>query len=203
MHRRFGPTLTLTLLTVACTGAEPSAKVPSPALTAEPKAGPVECTPAEPSAPQLTRSDKLDPDVLKLAEAAKSACAFERSSFDRGCPQYKAFVSENDDLFETAEGNVTLLSMLENSDARMRVLAAEKGFLMARAFFSDRSVAERLIKVVEKETDEGLLRKYGRFVAAIPAERLAMKNAFEKLVAHPNVRFREALGDVHAPEPSD
>jgi hypothetical protein len=205
MYCRLGRrALALTFLTVACTGAEPSAKVPTPTLPAEQKAGPVECKPTEPSESQLTRSDKLDPDVLKLAEAAKSACAFERSQFDWGCAQYKAFVSENDDLFESAEGNATLLSMLENSDARMRVLAAEKGFLMARAFFSDRSAAERLIKVVEKETDENLLRKYGRFVAAIPAERLAMKTAFEKLVAHPNVSFREALLTYMLPShPSD
>jgi hypothetical protein len=204
MFRSHRSALAFALLSAACTGAEPSPQVPSTPQPAEPKAGLVECAPAEPGATQPARSDKLDPDVLKLAEAAKSACAFERSQFDWDCAQYKAFVRENDDLFESAEGNATLLSMLESNDARMRVLAAEKGFLMARAFFSDRATAERLIKVVEKETDQGLLRKYGRFVAAIPAERLAMKTAFEKLVAHPNVSFRESLLSYMLPShPSD
>jgi hypothetical protein len=198
------PILVLGLFWTACSGAEPTPVVPSSAPLAEQKMGVVECTPTEPSSSQPAKSDKLDPDVLKLAEAAKSACAFESSRFDWGCAQYKAFVSENDDLFESAEGNVTLLSMLESSDLRMRVLAAEKGFLMARAFFSDKAAADRLLKVVKIETDEGLLRKYGRFVAAIPAEKLGLQAEFEKLVAHPSASFRQALVTAMLPShPTD
>jgi hypothetical protein len=143
-------------------------------------------------------SSNTDPDILALAEAAKT-CKFENSSFDWNCPAYKAFTSESDDLFEGLDGNSTILAMLENSDVRMRTLAADKGFVTGRAFFAQKSNAERLIKVIAKEGEPRVLSRLGRFAAFINAEKLGMTEQVMAFTAHGNSQFRDAVASAMLP----
>ncbi len=143
-------------------------------------------------------SSNSDPDILALAEAAKT-CKFENSSFDWNCPAYKAFTSESDDLFEGLDGNSTILAMLENSDVRMRALAADKGFVTGRAFFAQKANAERLIKVISKEAEPRVLSRLGRFAAFINAEKLGMTEQVMAFTSHGNSQFRDAVASAMLP----
>ncbi len=143
-------------------------------------------------------SNKTDPDILLLAEQAKT-CKFERASFDSSCPAYKAWWNENEDLFEGPDGNATILSMLESEDIRMRVLAIDQGFESGRSFFGDKATAERLLKVISKEGEPRILTRLGRFTAFINAEKLGLEDALTAFTKHPQADFREAVASSTLP----
>lgn len=175
------------LLVAACGGGAAGSDKPAANPT-------VEC----PDVPVQKSTNKTDPDILQLAEQAKT-CKFERASFDWNCQAYKAWSSENEDLFEGPDGNSTILSMLESEDIRMRVLAIDQGFESGRSFFGDKETAERLLKVIAKEGEPRILTRLGRFTAFINAEKLGLQDAFNGFTKHAQADFREAVAGAQLP----
>jgi len=135
---------------------------------------------------------------LALAESAKK-CEFQNGRFEWDCPQYKEWSRESDDLFESANGNATLLKMLEDADVRSRALVADRGFTAGRTFFADKKRAERLLKVIDKERETKLLSSYGKFAAHIDGEKILGRD-LKALTQHPSMELRSSFAEHVLPQ---
>ncbi len=183
------PLFVIAILTAACTPTSQPATQPVSETTAVAADKPCPETPAA----AIAQKDEIDKDILALAAAAQK-CNFEHGSFDYDCAGYKEWRDAGSDLFEGPGGNNTVLSMLEDKDVRMRTLAAQRGFIVARTFFSDEKRAARLLSVIDKEREDRLFYSYGRFAAYINGEKVLGKE-LRALANHPVTSFRSSFAD--------
>jgi len=146
--------------------------------------------PAPSPAPAPLAVSVRNPAVVRLAKAA-AACKFDEGSIDQDCKAYTAWREEKT-AFEK-NGNVTLLSLLEDSDPKIRQVAAARPFDKADEFFADKDNARRLIAIAAKETEPEVGSLLGNRVTTIDAEKLGLKAEFFALTAHPQKKFRESL----------
>lgn len=188
-------TFALALFAVACSSSPHLATSPkTEGAPSESRATP--CPETSP-APTAVQTDEVDQDILALAATAQK-CSFEHGSFDWECPAYKEWGEAGEDLFEGPGGNAAILKLLEDKDIRARTLASQRGFSGARAYFADPKRAQRLLAVVENETEDRILYRYGRFVAYIDGER-ALGKELRALATHPKTDFRAAFAEAALP----
>lgn len=183
------PIILLATIAAACTPAAQPAATPVSETTTGAREKPCPETPAAATA----QKDEIDQDILALAAAAQK-CNFEHGSFDYDCAGYKEWRDAGSDLFEGPGGNNTVLSMLEDKDVRARTLGAQRGFIVARTFFSDEKRATRLLAVIDKEREDRLFYSYGRFAAYINGEKVLGKE-LRALANHPVTSFRSSFAD--------
>jgi hypothetical protein len=183
------PLFLTAILAASCTPAPQPATTPVSETTAGAAAKPCPETPAAAAA----QKDEIDKDILALASAAQK-CSFEHGSFDYECAGYKEWREAGSDLFEGPGGNNTILTMLEDKDVRARTLGAQRGFIVARTFFSDEKRGARLLSVIDKEREERLFYSYGRFAAYINGEKVLGKE-LRALANHPVTSFRSSFAE--------
>jgi hypothetical protein len=146
--------------------------------------------PAPSPAPAPLAVSVRNAGAVRLAKAA-AACKFDEGSIDRDCNAFTAWMEE-EKAFEK-NGNVTLLSLLEDADPKIRQVAAARAFDKADEFFADKDNARRLIAIAAKETDAEVANLLGNRVTNIDAEKVGLKGEFFALTQHPQKKFREAL----------
>ena len=146
--------------------------------------------PAPSPAPTPLAASVRDPKIVKLAKTA-AACKFEEGDIDRECKAFNAWTDE-EKLFE-GKGNLTLLSLLEDADPKLRQVASAHRFDKPDAFFADKENARRLIAIAAKETDAVIAHTLGERVTAVDAEKLGLQSEFFALTKHADKSFRDAL----------
>jgi hypothetical protein len=145
--------------------------------------------PSSPTPAPLAASVR-DAKIVTLARAA-TRCQFEQGDIDRECKAFGAW-SDEVKLFE-ARGELTLLSLLEDHDAKLRQVASTRHFHKPAELFADRENARRLLAIAARETDGNVAEALGERVTAIDAEKLGLQSEFFALTHHPVQRFRMEL----------
>lgn len=130
--------------------------------------------------------------MTKLAEAALR-CPFDKGVIAYDCKALTTWISAEDAVFDSDKGNLTLLSLLEDSNPKLRQIAAKRGFYQAGKFFEDGERAARILAVAAKETDAPTAKELGRRVTLVPAEKLGLQAELFALTKHADAGLREAL----------
>lgn len=133
-----------------------------------------------------------DAKIVALANAA-AKCKYEDSYFDDECKAYKAWQAE-EKLFEDGKGDLTLLSMFEDTNIKMRALAASKGFNDFGKLADDKAIALRYLAAAKLETDLVIARSFAQYASRIDFEKLGLVDELKALAKHPLPGFRQSLG---------
>ncbi|AKT44004.1 hypothetical protein [Chondromyces crocatus] len=185
MSMRFSMLALLAVTTMAslgCGGAQ-NAEV----TTVEP---PAQASPALATPPPAASAPVSgEAAIQKLAEGALS-CGLVDEEIDPDCAGLKAWLDE-EALFEDDEASATLLTMLESSEVKRRILAIEK--LRTSAIANDKAAVARLAAVAKKETNVLVARALGGAIARADMKQLGLGDDLRALARHPVSEFRQSL----------
>lgn len=146
--------------------------------------------PSGESSPSGPAPSGRDPAIQALAAKA-AACSFEDGAFDEECDAYKAW-SEAEEPFEDGKGDATLVSMLEDADEKVRLLATKKS--PSPAFVEQPAIRQRLRAAFAKEKNEEVRREHVRIFAKMSAKQPEVVALWQELAKHPSVEVRHTLG---------
>jgi hypothetical protein len=132
-----------------------------------------------------------DPRVMALAKTA-AACKFEESYFDEECPGYKAW-KDDEPLFADGKGDDTLLSMLGDKDAKIRVLAADKGFSDPGKITGNAARARELFAIVQRETVDHVGGMVAYQAARVDVEKFGLQQDLLACGKHALVEVRRNI----------
>ena len=213
-HRRVRTTTVrlASVLSFGCGVSQPAPTAPAPPTDAshravvEPRASSSNVDPSEvtddyvppkfgaPSAaPAPLPTSVRQPAIVKLAKTAAACPLDEKGALQYDCEALEGWRAE-EAAFEGGKGSLTILSLLEDPDPKLRQAAAARSDVLDEAFFADRDHAARYVAIVARETDAPTAKELGRRFGSIRADALGLEAEVFALTDHPLVVLRGQLG---------
>jgi len=169
-------------LAFACSGKK-SDPAPTPPSGSDTKPAPT----AEPPAKGLAAKDN-DPAIVALAKDA-AQCKPDGSRLEYNCPGFKAW--RDSALFKDAKSDKTLANMLDDTDEKVRFLAADR---FAERNTEDAAVAKRVLAAAQAETSALVADRLGKALGKIDATKTGIAADVSKVIAdHKLVELRLGL----------
>jgi hypothetical protein len=110
-----------------------------------------------------------DPRVLELLRKAL-ACKWEAAGPSEWCDDAKAW-REARDIFVGGRADASLVTLLDDVDERVRLLAAQDLAVFGQRYRTDKSLADRVVRAAESERSAGVAPHLGAAVARIDVDK--------------------------------
>jgi hypothetical protein len=134
-----------------------------------------------------------DSAVVELARTVLE-CEWNDRGPDSKCEALKSW--RDSDLLEKGKADATLVSMLEDTDRKVRWLGAERlsSLRTGTAYGEDEALSRRIVDAAKAETDEHVANQLGSAVGRIRTDKVSFADEIKKLATdHPVERMRTGV----------
>lgn len=133
------------------------------------------------------------PAIVKLVQAAAACKADEKGQLPHDCKAMERLLDEQA-AFQDGKAGLTILSLLEDPDPRLRQAAAARSDALDAALLAAKENARRFIAVAARETNAGTAERFGSPLRRIRAEAVGLEAELFALTDHPLAALRKDLG---------